>query len=284
MDRSQVTCLALSDKIDEQVDQLLKCDFKFLTYLILDSVGVFTIHNIISQTILFNHLESLTIRFRHDQCHEKLYDLTMKILDTCSLHMKSLTYLKLCSDSEIDLSYEIERYISHPCTLQQNLPCKFLHLTAVNLHFLSKLLPHISSVESLTFIAILEPFITNYPSLPHLTSCTATFIRPDFNSLNKFLLSCQNLQQLSLVLIPVDTDVIDDREWQDLIEHNLPQLKKFFLRMATHPLEESDVERLCTSSFQVDPFWRKKNTTVTVVKTDILSDETVKVEIEIQFG
>ncbi|CAM4823502.1 unnamed protein product [Rotaria magnacalcarata] len=282
IDQSQVTELLLSNKYDDELaDRLLAFSFQGLRYLTLECVGVFTVSDIIYRKLIPNYLESLSICFRSDQCREKVHELSMGLLKICSRYLKSLRYLNLYTDFNPEMVNRNAR-IKNP--IDNDLSCQCFHLTTICLNNLHWILSHLPCLRSLTFIATLDTWTDSYPPLPHLHTCIATLIETDFDLVRSFLGTYSNLRRLELVLIYVELDSIDDYQWQSLIEQSLPKLKQFILEMSTDGLEESVAERLCTTSFQRDSFWQKRNTIVNVWRKTVLTNETIKVDIQIEFG
>ncbi|CAF4596776.1 unnamed protein product [Rotaria socialis] len=282
IDQSQVTGLLLSNKYDDELaDRLLTCSFHGLRYLTLDCVGVFTVSDIIYNKLMPNYLESLSICFRSDQCHEKVYGLSMGILKICSRDLKSLRFLNLCTDFNQEM---VNRNARIKNQIDNDLSCQCFHLTTICLNNLHWILSHLPYLRSLTFIATLNTWTDSYPPLPHLHTCIATFIKTDFDLVKRFLGTYSNLQRLELALTYVQPNSIDDYQWQSIIEQSLPKLKQFTLEMSTNALEKSVAERLCTVSFERDSFWQKRNTIVTIWRKNVLTNQTIEVDIQIEFG
>jgi hypothetical protein len=285
IDQSRVIALKLSNNhSNEQINQLFDDSLNSLRFLTLDIVNMLTIKSIFSRDNISKHLESLSIWFDADQYRDKVSLSSAWILKVCSSHLKSLKYLSIRKHNEHDERREAAIDTSLSRLMLKKLPWQHLCLTAVRINRLGIILSHLPELQTLNSVAQLNSSNFVCPKMLCLHRCTLKLVWTNFETIVDFLTHCPNLQRLSLSMVSVYIDVLDDQQWQNVIERHLPKLKWFKITMRTEPLAMNEAEPLCTTSFQKDSFWQERKTCVTVFKRPSYPPTTVQVHISIQFN
>lgn len=260
--------LKLSSKYnDEQIDQILNNYFQSsifnqLRSLTLDSVGIFTIHSIMHQRLIFADLQSLIIRFRSDVCQEKLRMAYGSIFN--NIHLRRFKSLELLNLSILDFEKSsISQnliFIDFSLISPQIYPSlKYLYIHNVRIRSIETILTCFPNLYGLNASFTLNRLMLD-DSVLNLTSCKLEIHSTGFDLIIRLLKQCSNLKKLILCINPIDADDLDNIRWENLIENNLLNLKKFQVNMIAQGVAIDLIQNLYMNSFLQSKFWIERKT------------------------
>jgi hypothetical protein len=288
----KLNILKLSNRMDEECIERVFDRHYFpslntdsLRSLTLEDTSVFGLSSLLKQSFVLKELKYLTIRFRDDQCQEKLCEIYYHLLEVFPCHFPSLQSLDVSSDSEICHGYpNIARRFSSVLPDVSSLSLRHLCIDNMMIRGIYKLVARCPNLHSLTANVRLNPYFTKYQALPHLSSCQLVLIESGFSSLVTFLKQCNNLKRLTVSLLPVDEDGRMSDRWKDLIEMHLPNLKHFDLSMLSYYVSKDELEGSFLCNFSLDRFWIERRTKVIVHDGEMTEDEDSPTTIMISFS
>ncbi|CAF4164105.1 unnamed protein product, partial [Adineta steineri] len=192
---SHVNTLILSNEYyDEQIDRILDNSYfplknmVSLNALMLDSIGLYTMHTITQQHFQLDNLKSLIISFRSDLCKEKVLDMYEAILYNFSSRLRSLTYLFLSASRDKEIICRNRSLLS--TEISSTLQRLFIHHIQIN--DIENILSHFSKLQYLNANIRLKEHIIDYPLSLNLIACDLSVRSTALELLVYLLKQCPN--------------------------------------------------------------------------------------------
>ncbi|CAF0908964.1 unnamed protein product [Adineta steineri] len=290
---SHVNTLILSNEYyDEQIDRILDNSYfplknmVSLNALMLDSIGLYTMHTITQQHFQLDNLKSLIISFRSDLCKEKVLDMYGAILYNFSSRLKSLTYLFLSAsrDNEIICRNELVS-LNHSLLSNEISPTlQRLFLHHIQINDIENILSHFSKLQYLDATIKLKEHIIDYPLSLNLIACDLSVRSTALELLVYLLKQCPNLEKLVISFSPTNYDDLDWNQWEILIEKYLLKLKQFTLYILLFHTEINIARVLIEDNFLEKQFWLDRKAKIEFIDGESTDNDDIKTKIMIDFS
>ncbi|UJR06890.1 hypothetical protein I4U23_011179 [Adineta vaga] len=218
-----------------------------------------------------NNLRSLTLDSIPNQYDEKTHAAYTWLFERNLSYFQSLKYFIIHKDGAGDLHDQIFHSLfgyrlKSSLKRKKYQSLKHLSLPSTSIFEFSTFLSSLSNLQTLEAGTKLDANTTIYPMMRYIKRCQLQIYDSSFELIANFLSYCPNLQQLLFRIASPDSDTLDGKQWQIIIERHLLQLKRLNIDLLISWQSQHAIEHQYADGFQNDTFWKERRTHFIIIE------------------